>query len=307
MRKAEINKRKIIFFVLLCIMTLSGVILFLYPYSAIADIESKTQVLWTEPNNETPKAAIQFTFTSKAAFTTNYPIHAKVEIWFSREDKNDTNVVVHIVKPPAQAFKYPLSDTPEAGLIKISQSGEPRKGELDLEFTSPGSYGFVIFAGSSSYLGNMTVAYAAQDKQVIEISPPETRFQSEWSVKVFGIALIPISVVLAFFGRSDDSKKAPQFILQKFQETVEKPVKSKWSIRILHPDKAIEKCVVLYDGIKLPWWDSETPYYEKTIEASSGGNVRIPIEIERENAAIQVLDGKKVLRKAKFKEIVITK
>jgi hypothetical protein len=73
----------------------------------------------------------------------------------------------------------------------------------------------------------------------------------------------------------------PNFILQRFREAVEKPVKSNWSIKILHPDKPLEKCVVFYNNHKLPWWDRDVPYYEKTIEASGGGNVRIPFEIEK--------------------------
>jgi len=94
------------------------------------------------------------------------------------------------------------------------------------------------------------------------------------------------------------------FILQRFKEVVEKPVKSNWSIRIMHPEKPIEKCIVLYDGIPVPWWDKDTPYYERTIVAGGGGNARIPVEIEKEDADVKIMDGKRLLRHARFIDIV---
>lgn len=80
---------------------------------------------------------------------------------------------------------------------------------------------------------------------------------------------------------------------------------SNWSIRILHPDKAIEKCSVSFDGVKLAWWDKPEPYYEKLIYAMSGGNLQIPKAIEKENAEVIVRDGNKIIRKKKFKDISI--
>jgi len=101
-------------------------------------------------------------------------------------------------------------------------------------------------------------------------------------------------------------KPPPEFILQRFRESVQKPVKSNWSIRILHPTKLIEKCRVLYDGVRLPWWDKETPYYERTIFKMGGGNVRIPVKIQKEDAEVKILDGKKTLKRIKFKDITTT-
>lgn len=73
---------------------------------------------------------------------------------------------------------------------------------------------------------------------------------------------------------------------------------------ILRPNKPIEKCIVLYDGEKLPWWDNvEKCYYERFIDVGSGGNVRIPKGKKKDDAEVVVKDGKKTLRKRKFKEI----
>jgi len=138
-------------------MTIGAVAIF-SPYSFVRPIPAVIQVPWEDPDHEAPKAVIQFTFTSKGAFTVNYPIHVKVEIWF-REGINHTNVIVHILNPPAQAFKYPLSDPPDAGLIRISEVGNPRVGELDVIFTSQGPFGFVVFSGMLPEITNMTVAY----------------------------------------------------------------------------------------------------------------------------------------------------
>lgn len=89
-------------------------------------------------------------------------------------------------------------------------------------------------------------------------------------------------------------KPPPEFILQRFKESVEKPVKSNWSIRIWRPNKPIEKCIVLYNGVRLPWWDNtDAPYYERFIITMGGGNVRMPIEIENEDAEVKIMDGKK--------------
>lgn len=95
----------------------------------------------------------------------------------------------------------------------------------------------------------------------------------------------------------------PDFVIQRFEEPVEKPLKSNWSIRILHPDKPIQKCNVFFNGELLPWWDKVVPYYEKFIHKGGGGNVRIPVEIEKEGADVDVMDGKKLLKRLKFKDI----
>jgi hypothetical protein len=79
------------------------------------------------------------------------------------------------------------------------------------------------------------------------------------------------------------------------------PVESIWNIRILHPNKPIEKCSVSYSGIKLRW--SDEPGYEKFIDRMSGANIRIPKEIEKADATVVVKDGKKIIRKKKFEDI----
>lgn len=43
--------------------------------------------------------------------------------------------------------------------------------------------------------------------------------------------------------------------------------------------------------------------FKKIIEASGGGNVRIPVEIEKEDAILKIKDGKRTLKTIKFKEI----
>jgi hypothetical protein len=120
------------------------------------------------------------------------------------------------------------------------------------------------------------------------------------------ITIIGVFVAIAYYTLSMYKMmrtSAPKIILQRFRETVEKPVKSNWSIRILHPDKPIEKCRVIYNNHPLPWWDKDVPYYERTIEASGGGNVRIPIEIEKKDAKVKIKDGKRTLKSIKFREI----
>jgi predicted nucleotide-binding protein len=99
-----------------------------------------------------------------------------------------------------------------------------------------------------------------------------------------------------------------KFILQRFVEKTDKPIKSIFSIRILHPEKAIEKCKILLDNEPLPWWDEDFAYYETTIEAGSGGVVRVPSGAEAKiDGIVTVMDGKNILRREKFEDIVIGK
>jgi len=119
-----------------------------------------------------------------------------------------------------------------------------------------------------------------------------------------GIAVI-ISVAYGIHRRMREEQ--PKFLTQKFSEPTQKPVKSNWSIRVLHPDKLIEKCIVLYDDVRLPWWDRDDPYYERTLVRGGGGNVRIPVEIEKADAEIKIMDGKKTLKRIEFKDITESK
>ena len=38
----------------------------------------------------------------------------------------------------------------------------------------------------------------------------------------------------------------------------------------------------------------DVPYYERFIHKGGGGNVRIPVEIEKEDAEVKIMDGKKL-------------
>lgn len=122
---------------------------------------------------------------------------------------------------------------------------------------------------------------------------------------IVGIAVGIITVVsIAYSIYRKMRETRPKFRLQKFQEAVQKPIKSNWSIRILHPTKLIEKCNVLYDSVPLPWWDpTDRLCYQRSIEVSGGGNVRIPVGIENDNAKVEIRNGKKTLTRVKFKEI----
>lgn len=118
----------------------------------------------------------------------------------------------------------------------------------------------------------------------------------------FGWATILITIVGYLFNYL--AKPRTDFILQKFKESIEKPIQSDWSIRISHPNKRIERCMIFYDNIPLPWWDSlEEWVYEHFLFVGGGGNVRIPKGKERDDAEVKVTDGSKTLKKTKFKEI----
>lgn len=104
---------------------------------------------------------------------------------------------------------------------------------------------------------------------------------------------------------SISKKDKIEFIVEKFYEPSEKPVISDWRIRILHPNRAIEKCSVLYNNTQLPWWGKDQPYYVKRFVENGGGNVCVPKAIQKEDAIIIIKNGNKKLRTVKFSNLLI--
>ena len=104
---------------------------------------------------------------------------------------------------------------------------------------------------------------------------------------------------------SISKKDKIEFIVEKFYEPSEKPVISDWRIRILRPNKAIEKCSVLYNNTQLPWWDKDQPYYVRRFVENSGGNVCVLKAIQKEDAIIIIKNGNKKLRTVKFSDLLI--
>ena len=116
--------------------------------------------------------------------------------------------------------------------------------------------------------------------------------------------LIPpfINIILKFKDRNKI-----EFIIERFKEPTQKPVDSDWSIRILRPNRHIEKCIVLHNKERLPWWDNNYPYYERRIISNGAGNVRVPKAIQKENAEIKIQNGNKTLKKIKFEDLHVAK
>ncbi len=137
------------------------------------------------------------------------------------------------------------------------------------------------------------------------------------SLEFWSLVVTAIGVVVAAIGlipqfkhvrhrKKEISDSSVDFSLLRFKEPTDKPVESIWSIRVLHPNKPIEKCSVSYDGSKLPWWDKLTdPDYEKFIDRMGGGNVRIPKELKNEKAMVIVKDGNKIIRQKRFDKLPI--
>lgn len=98
-------------------------------------------------------------------------------------------------------------------------------------------------------------------------------------------------------------RRRTTFNLLRFAESVKKPVESDWSVRILHPNKPIEKCTIFWNDTPLPWWDPEQPTYQRFIVLSGGGNVRIPKGWEKKDGKITVKDGRKRLASKRFDDL----
>jgi hypothetical protein len=119
---------------------------------------------------------------------------------------------------------------------------------------------------------------------------------------VIAARLVPIVfiIVIFIFLFQRATKRRIEFIKEKFYEPTKKPVDSEWGIRILYPDRPIEKCIILYNNTPLPWWDNDKPYYERRIEPNSSGIVRVPKAIQKIDAKVRFKNGKKTLLKVKF-------
>jgi len=111
------------------------------------------------------------------------------------------------------------------------------------------------------------------------------------------------------FREQSPSKGEPKdkpFLLLRFQESVQKPIESDWSIRLLYPKEHLEACTIFWKDGPLPWWDPAQKTYQRLIIANGGGNVRIPKGWEAdEDTIITVKDGENVLMTRKFSELPI--
>jgi hypothetical protein len=122
---------------------------------------------------------------------------------------------------------------------------------------------------------------------------------------VIAARIAPIIVVIvAFIALFQRAKKRKiEFIKEKFYEPTKNPVDSDWGIRILKPNRPIEKCAILYNNTKLPWVDKDEPYYEKMIDINGSGTVRVPKAIQKEGAKVRFKNGKKTLKEVKFEHL----
>jgi len=94
------------------------------------------------------------------------------------------------------------------------------------------------------------------------------------------------------------------FLFHRIQEPSKKPVESNWGIRILYPTKPIEECQILWNKTPLPWSDKNEPLmYQKMIVSYGGGIVRVPKDLEGEDAKVRVMNGKKTLRTKRFSQL----
>ena len=113
-------------------------------------VEHIKQDAWIRENpSEPPVAVLMFTFTSKGGFFANNPIHVRIQMWLT-VGKNYSNIVICF----PDAYAYPRNQTPgkppNAGWIPITKSGN-LTGEGDIEFTSSGSFGYIIYSEEKLY------------------------------------------------------------------------------------------------------------------------------------------------------------
>lgn len=89
------------------------------------------------------------------------------------------------------------------------------------------------------------------------------------------------------------------FTLEKFFEN------GKEYVRILHPRKTIEACLILCNKEHCKWWNDNS-MLPRHIQTGGGGNVLLPQDAENANPMIIVMSGKHAIRKMKLKDMVLT-
>jgi hypothetical protein len=151
-------------------------------------IENVKQDAWIkEDPSEPPVAILMFIFSSKWGFFSNSPIHVKVQMWVT-EGVNLSEVAICF----PDAYAYPITQTsgkpPNAAWIPVTKEKENKfMGEGDLVFTSPGTFGYIIYSEGKP-------VYYAGGQQIIQISPPENLFQIKIAYYGLGIALISLGI-----------------------------------------------------------------------------------------------------------------
>lgn len=153
-----------------------------------------------KPDEQPPIAVLMFTFTSKGDFAANHPIHVRIQMWVT-VGINFSDVAICF----PDSYAYPRHQTPgkppDAGIFPISENGD-RIGEGDIEFTSEGSFGYIIYSEDEP-------VYYAADQEIIHVLPHQNIAQLELSHKTTGITLIGIGVSLILGAIGLERRKIP--------------------------------------------------------------------------------------------------
>lgn len=104
-----------------------------------------------------------------------------------------------------------------------------------------------------------------------------------------------IGIVKTYYWRQD---RKPNFRYEKFRE------REIWFIRILHPDKPINKIMITRNGNPLSLSDKKE-LYERTMSIGEGQNFEVGKDVMAEDEIVIKYDKYKIKRK--FSEITLSK
>lgn len=108
----------------------------------------------------------------------------------------------------------------------------------------------------------------------------------------------PVTDKLGYLKRGADRTT---YRFETFLERVGQTGQTVRKIRLLHPDKMLEKCRILFNGTPLVWDGVNST--TKTVEAGGGGNVVVPDNIFNESAIVLVESGGDVIRKVNYTDL----
>ncbi len=116
---------------------------------------------------------------------------------------------------------------------------------------------------------------------------------------VIALGTLATAIILGITLYLQIQDRKPKFAYERLKEN------NTWMIRILHPDKRINKISISLDGNLIPLTDASGEHFECMIEVGGGQNFLAGQNIQGDSKVVITYDKNKI--KSKFKDIPLHK
>jgi len=125
---------------------------------------------------------------------------------------------------------------------------------------------------------------------------------------VIGWILTALAFVPLYIGLLQQRRKDRLWCdVERFQEEIHQPVESLLSIRVLYPTRTLDHCSVSVGNYPIFVSEPSTVPYETKIPAGGAHNFRVPKNVNPSLAFVFIRNGKKTIRKIKWRDIPLVK